>query len=943
AVGDRLHWRRANSRAAATLRGRRAAIERQIATELAAETARRRRAAPDPAAIRAAAAVPDTRVWSRQRADPELLRVRVGVAEQPATLQLRDGDTTGPAARLADVPFSVDLAAGPLGIAGPDAVVTACARWLVGQLATLAAPADVEFALVLDETRAGSWHWARWLPHVVRPVATSGAAGAALVTGLAALVDRRAATRRPGEHGWHGSWLVVVVDRCGADRPAGLADVLARGVGLGVTALWLGSDPAALPGCSAAVAQVSGINGTRAAVRAARDTEATDAVLDQVSAAWADELARSLAPLVDGGAADDRELPTECTLPAALHLGEVTPEAIADRWSHATGAAATVLGAGAAGIVRVDLAVDGPHVLVAGTTGAGKSELLRTLVIGLAASQPPSELNLLLIDYKGGAAFAECARLPHTAGVVTDLDADLTERALRSLHAELRRREQSFADAGAGDLTGYRSGSPAEPIPRLVIVVDEFAALAEELPDFLPGLIGVAQRGRSLGIHLVLATQRPGTAVSADIRANTALRIALRVTDAGESQDIIGSPAAAAVDPACPGQGWLRTGSTLTAFQAAHASGRSRAGATTARVERLDSWRRVRPRAAEPGTASDLSRLVDAVCEAARRSGMAPARSPWQPPLPDTLPRAQLTKGADRHVITLGRVDLPDEQRQETLDIDLGTGATLLVAGGPRSGRTNALTLLATGAAAGFSPREVHLHVVDGTGALAGALRRLPHATTVLGPAELELFPRLLDRLDRSVAARLSGGAGPVAGQPVLVLLVDGWDAVCAALPDALAVGCADRLAGLLRSARAARLVIGVTGERVLSTTRLATGFGQRLLLGAPERTDSVRRVRERPATFPPGRAVRLVDGALAQFAAPVTSAEVAAIGAASASASVDQRPGAIRIRPLPDHLLLSEIAAGPGLILGLGGDEPTPVYLDPFSGVRQLLIAGPP
>ena len=205
----------------------------------------------------------------------------------------------------------------------------------------------------------------------------------------------------------------------------------------------------------------------------------------------------------------------------------------------------------------VDLAADGPHVLVAGTTGAGKSELLQTLVAGLAVGNRPDEMSFVLIDYKGGAAFRDCAELPHTVGMVTDLDGHLTERALRSLGAELRRREALLAGAGCTDLDEYIAlASPTgDALARLVLVVDEFATLAEELPDFVGGLVAIAQRGRSLGVHLVLATQRPGGVVSADIRANTSLRIALRVTDASESTDVVDVRDAADIAPRPAGTG----------------------------------------------------------------------------------------------------------------------------------------------------------------------------------------------------------------------------------------------------------------------------------------------------------------------------------------------------------------------------------------------------
>jgi S-DNA-T family DNA segregation ATPase FtsK/SpoIIIE len=242
-------------------------------------------------------------------------------------------------------------------------------------------------------------------------------------------------------------------------------------------------------------------------------------------------------------------------------LGLDRPDAasIAARWQASGGTTRAVIGACYDGPFGVDLAKDGPHGLVAGTTGSGKSELLQTLIASLACASRPDEMTFVLVDYKGGSAFKDCVHLPHVTGLVTDLDAHLTQRALASLPAELTRRERVLAAAGAKDIEQYAERGSLQPryrpLPRLVIVIDEFASLVRDLPDFVTGLVGIAQRGRSLGIHLILATQRPSGVVSADIRANTNLRIALRVTDAAESADVIEVPDAAQISRATPGRG----------------------------------------------------------------------------------------------------------------------------------------------------------------------------------------------------------------------------------------------------------------------------------------------------------------------------------------------------------------------------------------------------
>lgn len=252
--------------------------------------------------------------------------------------------------------------------------------------------------------------------------------------------------------------------------------------------------------------------------------------------------------------------------------------ALAHLWARSPRSTVFPIGVNGAGPLVLDLVRDGPHALVGGTTGSGKSELLLSLVASLAAVNRPDELAFLLVDYKGGAAFAECADLPHVVGVVTDLDAALTERAMTSLDAELKRRERLLGEHGCRDLTAYharkRPGDPA--LRRLVLVVDEYRALAEELPSFVAGLVRVASLGRSLGIHLVVATQRPAGVVTADMRANLGLRIALRVRDVVDSLDVLEAPDAARIHECTPGRAFLRSAATeLAQFQCALVTGRT--------------------------------------------------------------------------------------------------------------------------------------------------------------------------------------------------------------------------------------------------------------------------------------------------------------------------------------------------------------------------------
>ena len=290
-------------------------------------------------------------------------------------------------------------------------------------------------------------------------------------------------------------------------------------------------------------------------------TELADVVADGVDRRVANETARALTPVKDVSASvGSSELPTRVSLFDVLDMDEVTPAAIRSVWRQRRQTLDAPIGMAGEGPVAIDLRGDGPHALVAGTTGSGKSELLQSLVASLATTHSPRTVTFLLIDYKGGAAFHACRQLPHTVGMVTDLDGVLAERALVSLNAELRRREALLRDAGAKDLGEMERTAPSGAPPSLVIVIDEFATLASEIPAFVEGVVDIARRGRSLGVHLVLATQRPAGVVTEHVRANTNLRIALRVASTTESDDVVGAPDAARIPRTIPGRALMRTG-----------------------------------------------------------------------------------------------------------------------------------------------------------------------------------------------------------------------------------------------------------------------------------------------------------------------------------------------------------------------------------------------
>ena len=970
----------------------------------------RRSEHPDAVTVAQTATGPGPRLWERRADDPDHLWLRLGLAELPSRVVLRQPrsrpDTGAEQPQVPDVPVSLPLAeVGVLGLAGPPERTRAVARWLVTQVAVLHRPRDVVLVLLTSRRAEADWSWLRWLPHA-RPgsgpavrIGNDSATTAHRVAELVALV--RARTDSPPGAVW--ARVVVVLDGARALRQLpGVASLLRDGPPVGVLSVCLDEQERLLPEeCQATVV----VAGSRARVQRTGQTPVADVLLDQVGPEWAERVARALTPLRD--IADDGEdgpagLPSSCRLLDLLGMPDPTAEAVAARWAGAaTGStggrgaggragrpdsALALLGAGTDGPIVVDLVRDGPHALVAGTTGAGKSELLQGVVASLALTHRPEEMTFVLVDYKGGSAFAGCAGLPHVVGLVTDLDAHLVQRALASLRAELTRRERVLAAAGARDLTELRRGGGR--LARLVVVVDEFASLVRELPDFVAGLVGIAQRGRSLGLHLVLATQRPTGVVSPEIRANTDLRIALRVTDAGESSDVLDVADAATIDRATPGRGYVRLAQgTLAPFQAGRVSGRRpgqgpREGPPP-HVARLGWAQLGHPTPGRPDPVgvleqedTDLTALVDAVAAAARLVGATPPASPWLPPLPATLLLDDLAgppgpAGPGLSPVPYGLVDEPGAQRQRTACLDLATDGHLFAVGASRSGRSQLLRTLAGSVARTHSVRDVHLYGLDCAGGALLALAELPHCGAVVTRSEPERAGRLLARLTAELSRRqalLSGaGHGSItearsAGTrlPHVVLLVDGWEGFTGSLGEGDGGVLLDQVMLLLREGAAAGVHVVATGDRSLLLGRLGTTTENKIAFRLADPGDLGLlglSAREVPVDPPPGRAVRAGDGGSTQVALldpdPAGQAQARALARLATRCAVrdadlpaPDRPFHMEVLPRTVALAGALQAAGRRgpleVLLGIGGDDLTPITHDLGRSGPVLLVAGP-
>ena len=768
-------------------------LRKELTTAVETEQARRRSLGPDLLEIRRRVELPSSALWERRHGSDDAFVVRLGVGQSPwAPPTEFSGDVLADdvsealdeSSGLDAVEILVDLTRGPLGLVGPADQGAGVARSLLVQLAAHHGPADCQIVVLTTPERLDEWRWAAWLPHMA--AASEGVhvlAGEPATEMATALLQSVEAAGDQVSSGW----VIVVDDLELIHQRSSATRRLFEMVDKRIYAMALVPSTDQLPASIASIAHIDSVDGAFTLTHPTTPGWSESGVLDSAAVGVAEDLARSLARFddpekrVQGGA-----IPR--TASARDLFGDLDAPGTRNRWLASKRAPALVapLGLTESGSLEVDLVSDGPHGLVAGTTGAGKSELLRTLIVGLASNHDPDDLVFVLIDYKGGSAFDCCAALPHVVGMVTDLDDHLAERALQSLEAELHVREQVLRSAAAKDIIDYREmGSPGGVLPRLVVVIDEFATLRSELPEFVAALIGIAQRGRSLGVHLILATQRPSGAVDANIRANTNLRIALRVQDPGDSVDVIDTKVAAEIPRTMPGRAFVRRGEgDLVGVQSAYLSGPAGGSGPAVRTADVLVGAGGGPQFAASAVSSevtDLELLVDVFTEAAELH--AAPRRPWLEDLPlvisgDELEVAERYQVIDDADVVLAVADDPSHQRRVRLGWRTGDGH-LAVVGVLGAGVTT--TIRSAIARLGNQERAVWVFPVDhGAGGLAG-IDRHAHVADVIEGNDEDRQSRLLQFVGQELDRRRDTGAGRSAGiekangeDPLLVVAVDG-------------------------------------------------------------------------------------------------------------------------------------------------------------------------
>ncbi|WP_223691851.1 FtsK/SpoIIIE domain-containing protein [Leifsonia poae] len=913
---------------------------------------------------------------------------------------------------------------GALGIAGPAEHTVGSVNSALVQLTALHSPAELVVAALVSPRWSRELEWLKWMPHTSSPhsplagghLADSAASAATVLSALEGVVESRLASirgtaRRRGameqdhaaiERGadvgtaetGEGTLspipaiVVVISDDVSLDR-ARLVQLAEAAADAGIFPIWIGAEPASLPAVCRTYLAHDG-SADRATVGFVRVGETIDDVITEpVDSALALDYAKRMAPVVDAGAlvADSSDLPR--SISAVTLLGHDlldTSTAVIDRWrqnssihdrtpgsppvKRRAGTLRAIIGSAGIDPMHLDLRTQGPHALVGGTTGAGKSEFLQAWVLGMAAEYSSDRVTFLFVDYKGGSAFADCVTLPHCVGLVTDLSPHLVRRALTSLRAELHHREHLLNRKKAKDLIELEKRGDPECPPALVLVIDEFAALVGEVPEFVDGVVDIAQRGRSLGIHLIMATQRPAGVIKDNLRANTNLRIALRMADESDSQDVVGVADAAHFDPGIPGRGMAKTGpGRLTQFQSAYAGGWTsrepeRAGIDVAelRFGGENRWEEPRPLVDEERDLgpTDQQRLVGSIVRAQTAAHIPAPRRPWLDELAEAYDLGLLRQRTDAELL-LGVSDVPDRQQQSPVYFTPDVDGNLAVYGTGGAGKSAVLRTLASAAA--ITPRggPVRVYALDfGAGSLR-MLEKLPHVGSVIPGDDVERIIRLFRMLKTELEERgprfAEANASSITeyrrltgrqDEPRILLLIDGF----ANFRDDFEIPAGrslwyDVFKDMLSDGRQLGMHVALTGDRAGAIPTAIRSLVQRKVV--LRLADDGYGMLDVPSDIlgpssPPGRAI--VDGYETQIAVLGGSGSVSEQSAATTRLAEAMRragvPEAPAIGALPRELALDGLPTAHGglPVLGVSDIDLGPFGFEP-SGT--LLVAGPP
>ena len=675
---------------------------------------------------------------------------------------------------IQDAPIAVDFRHnGAIGVVGTDAQLSDVLKNMVVDVATRHFQTDVKIFFICEKENERLIHWARNLPHVVnddlgrRNVVCDEESRNVLFEYLYKVLSDRQAAKRDAVMLPH--FVIFVVDECGLKNHP-LSRFIEGAEELGATFVFFEGYKEYLPmGCKQVITIAE--RGTEGSVvesandrnRSRFDYEAIDDF-----SAWM--VAQTLAPVYSEEVSLEGSLTQSYSLFEMLGVISADDLDLGSRWAQSVvyRSMAAPIGLSKAGIVELDLSdrADGPHGLVAGTTGSGKSETLLTYLVSVATLFHPHEVAFMIIDFKGGGMALQLQNLPHLIGTITNIDGREIDRSLKSIEAELQKRQRYFAEAGVNHIDNYirlyKSGQVSKPLPHLVIVVDEFAELKADQPEFMAKLISTARIGRSLGVHLILATQKPAGQVNEQIWSNSRFKLCLKVQSKEDSNEVLKSPLAAEIKE--PGRAYLQVGNNekFELFQSAYSGGPEHQDAEDVReftlytVEnsgrRVPIYSRKRERSDEVRT-TQLDAVVNRIHTYCEEAHVAQLPSICLPPLPETVNYPAMKAVNDEGHISLGMYDDPDSQYQGDAFFDLANTNTFVV-GSSQTGKTNLLEVMVRAIAESSTPAQSAIYIIDFASMILRSFENLAHVGGVVISSEDEKLKNLFKLLGEEIATR---------------------------------------------------------------------------------------------------------------------------------------------------------------------------------------------
>lgn len=774
---------------------------------------------------------PAQNLWERQPGDADFLTLRLGVSTVASSAQIKipqqhlqlyetelekiPGKLAEKYASVENVPVCCDLRRdGNCGIIGARSAVAAMAKNMIAQLAALHSCDEVKIVILFPQQESREWEWARWLPHCqsddrnIRYLISGSDSKAAME-----VLERELQQRLGGEDSWERGfgrgnlphYVFIVADPSPKIGPSVGKALMRNDPELGVSGIFLGRSLSDIPHSAR---NMIDIQGHEIHLRTSRGETRLTGQDPQVSSEEYDRFARTMAPIRLLGSGQTQQLPESISFLEGMGISGLDQLDLGEFWGNSCNfrSMAVPIAIRANGekfLFDIHERAHGPHGLVAGTTGSGKSEMVMSWILSMALHFSPQEVSFVLIDFKGTGLILPFEKLPHLAGTISDLDSNIS-RNLVALNAELERRKALFDGAGVNKISDYlklyRSGQVKEPLPYLFVVIDEYAEFKAQFPDFNGLVNSLFRTGRSLGVHILLLTQNPSGVVSAESESNVRFRWCLKVASAAASKEMLGNHTEAAY-LTNPGRAYVQVGSdeVFEEVQSFYSgapyqpdSGQRnsvdviyRIGLNGARTPIRAS---VGSRRSGP---TQISAVVDHIRAYAERHRIPDARRIWQDRMKNTLylhEIPEVPQEAGELLPIVGMVDDPARQLQEPMVLPLSSGGHAVILGGPGSGKTVFLHTLAYSLCTRFSPEQVNIYAMDFGSWTMGMFRDYPHVCAIANSNEEEALQRIAEALTRELQHRKECFAREGAGNlrtylrlaeesmPHIVLMVDKYD-----------------------------------------------------------------------------------------------------------------------------------------------------------------------